>query len=360
MLPLRHAPVPVVVALVVSVSPARAQSAKQLYERACAACHGSDGRGGPSVASAYPIVPPDFTDCSFASREPDADWFAVSHDGGPARGFDRLMPAFGDALPDREIELILDHVRRFCRDRAWPRGELNLPRAQVTGKAFPEDEAALRVIADGDRVTTRLVYARRVGPVWQLELGVPIVFAEEMPGNWTGGVGDISVSAKRVLAHSLRRGAITSAALEMITPNGDTTRGLGGGALLFQPNLTHGQLLTADAFVQLQVGGAIPYDRDRADALFARGALGYSIEPRPRGRVFTPIVEIVAARQLASDATTELDVVPQLQVTLNRRQHVQASLGVRVPVDEHRAERPTQLLAYIIWDWFDGGLLEGW
>jgi hypothetical protein len=34
-------------------------------------------------------------------------------------------------------------VRTFCASDAWPRGELNLPRALVTEKAFPEDEAVL-------------------------------------------------------------------------------------------------------------------------------------------------------------------------------------------------------------------------
>ena len=45
---------------------------RQVYESACAACHGSDGRGGTAATSAYPLVPPDFTDCSFATASPTA------------------------------------------------------------------------------------------------------------------------------------------------------------------------------------------------------------------------------------------------------------------------------------------------
>ena len=56
----------------------------------------------------------------------------MSHAGGPARGFDRLMPAFGEALGHEDLERALAHVRAFCTDAAWPRGELNLPHAVRT------------------------------------------------------------------------------------------------------------------------------------------------------------------------------------------------------------------------------------
>jgi hypothetical protein len=46
-------------------------------------------------------------------------------------------------------------------------------------------------------------------------------------------------------------------------------------------------------------------------------------------------------------------------VTLSRRQHIMASFGVRVPAN-NRAGRPVQVMFYLLWDWFDGGLREGW
>src|SRR5690606_13839418 len=67
-----------------------ARSGQEVYETICIACHGPDGRGGTEMAKTIPL--PDFTDCSFASREPDDDWLAVAHYGGPARGFSPLMP----------------------------------------------------------------------------------------------------------------------------------------------------------------------------------------------------------------------------------------------------------------------------
>jgi hypothetical protein len=48
-----------------------------------------------------------------------------------------------------------------------------------------------------------------------------------------------------------------------------------------------------------------------------------------------------------------------MQVTLSRRQHIMISGGVRLPVNE-RGERRAQVVAYFLWDWFDGGLFEGW
>ena len=59
---------------------------------------------------------PDFTDCSFASREPDSDFAAVIHGGGPSRGFNVLMPVWGAVLSQAEIARVLSHLRSFCSD----------------------------------------------------------------------------------------------------------------------------------------------------------------------------------------------------------------------------------------------------
>jgi hypothetical protein len=48
-----------------------------------------------------------------------------------------------------------------------------------------------------------------------------------------------------------------------------------------------------------------------------------------------------------------------MQVTLNRRQHVMLNLGVRLPLT-NADRRNTLILAYLLWDWFDGGFLAGW
>jgi hypothetical protein len=229
-----------------------------MYEAACAACHGSDGRGTPALASEYPRVPPDFSDCSFATREPAADWVAVSHAGGPARAFSRLMPAFSEALSRGDLELAVSHARSFCSNDAWPRGELNLPRALVTTKAFPEDEAVLTVIADGGTVTNKFVYEQRIGPRNQYEVIVPLAFSERAPGDWTGGgrsgvrvqtCGRPQSEARQHLQCGRRAGRPDW------QHRAEHRRGNDGrGAFV-----AFGQRCRGASFFQAQVGGSVPF-----------------------------------------------------------------------------------------------------
>ena len=94
------------------------QSGRELYNGACAACHASDGTGNPISTVGFDVSLPDFTDCRFASREPDGDWLAVVHQGGPVRVFDRMMPAFGEVLTEGEILSAISHIRTFCEDKS--------------------------------------------------------------------------------------------------------------------------------------------------------------------------------------------------------------------------------------------------
>lgn len=116
------------------------RTGEDIYRSACITCHGPDGKGSPRTVVGFDVDLPDFTDCAFASAEADLDWYSVVHEGSPIRGLGHHMPAFGDALSKDDIELAVSHVRTFCRDSAWPRGDLNLPRALFTEKAFPENE----------------------------------------------------------------------------------------------------------------------------------------------------------------------------------------------------------------------------
>jgi hypothetical protein len=59
------------------------------------------------------------------------------------------------------------------------------------------------------------------------------------------------------------------------------------------------------------------------------------------------------------NAKTNWDVLPQMQVTISKRQHIRANLGVRIPVN-NTAGRQVQVMFYLLWDWFDGRLNEGW
>jgi hypothetical protein len=97
-----------------------------------------------------------------------------------------------------------------------------------------------------------------------------------------------------------------------------------------------------------------------SNAAFWRTAIGKTVSAdKGLGRAWTPMVEFLADRDFKTGAATKWDVLPQFQVTLSRRQHIRADIGVRVPVNQ-TAGRSTQLVFYLLWDSFDGGLREGW
>jgi mono/diheme cytochrome c family protein len=341
-------------------------SGKEVFEAACIACHGPDGKGMPETTLGFlpPNTFPDFTDCSSTSREPDGDWKSIIYGGGPARGFSEIMPSFAEALTSEQIDQVVRYLRGFCRDGSWPRGDLNLPRALITEKAFPEDETVMTttINAEGPAgVTNQIVYERRFGALNQVEVAVPFGLQHQDSPSWHGGVGDIALGYKRALFHSIASGSIFSVSGEVALPTGDKSQDLGSGVTVFESFASYGQILPSDGFLQFQGGVEVPtHSDDASKAVFWRADLGKTFtEDGGRGRAWSPMVELLADRELATGEQVNWDLLPQLQVTLNKRQHIQASLGVRIPVN-HTAGRSTQVMFYLLWDWFDGGLRDGW
>jgi hypothetical protein len=287
---------------------------------------------------------------------------AVAHRGGPARAFSAAMPAFGASLSREEIAAILLHVRSFCAATRWPRGELNLPRPLFTEKAFPEDEAVVTGLFDleGDgEVVSELLFEKRLGARSQLELAVELRAREQPDGPWLGGGGDVAVGAKHALYADAERGSIASVGLEAWLPTGSEERGLGRGSVVLEPYLAWGQLLPWDAFLQLQALAELPTERGLADEVQLRAALGRTFTPRPFGAAISPMLELIAVWSLRGSASFDLDAAPQVQVPLSRRQHVRLNVGARVPLTRPGV-RDARVGAYLLWDWYDGGLLDGW
>lgn len=346
-------------------------SGQELYLKACARCHGTDGRGETQSLVGFDVPLPDFTDCDFVSREADGDWLAIASLGGPIRGFSEIMPAFGKALSEEDLLKIIRYIRSFCANNNWPRGELNLPRALVTEKAFPEDEAILTWGADGDFETWwgKMIYEQRFGAKNQWELIFPFAWQEMYLSSlgdnapqkdWRASLGDFALAIKRVLFHHLPRGYILSLGGEVVFPTGDDELGMGKGTFVIEPFLAYGQLLPAEFFLQSQVGFEFPLKQDRAEnELFFRLAIGRSFNASLGSRTWSPMIEILGKKELVSGEELILDLLPEVQVTLNQRQHVMLNFGVRFPLTQTRG-RDTQFLVYILWDWFDGGLFEGW
>jgi hypothetical protein len=113
--------------------------------------------------------------------------------------------------------------------------------------------------------------------------------------------------------------------------------------------------------VQFQLGTDQPSSTDEAPrTIFWRVAAGRSFRQEGGlGRLWSPMIEVVSDRDLVQGAAANVDVVPQFQVTLNRRQHVRVNVGLQIPATNIDG-RPRQLVCYFLWDWFDGGLLDGW
>ena len=130
---------------------------------------------------------------------------------------------------------------------------------------------------------------------------------------------------------------------------------------MFEPFLALGQEWPGNLFLHMQTGAEIPAkDTSGVESEgFVRTALGRSLVWGDFGRSFTPMVEAVVFRELKGGVPTSLDLVPQVQISLSRRQHVLASLGASFPT-ANREGRSPQAMFYVLWDWFDGGLFEAW
>ncbi len=341
------------------------KNGERIYKSGCITCHGASGTGAPQTLTEFkrPDTFPDFTRCGQTTPEPNSAWKDVIVHGGPSRGFSEIMPAFGELLTSDQIDDVIAYLRSLCRNNHWARGELNLPRALITEKAFPEDEEVISTAintrgAPGN--TTDIIHEQRFGVHNQIEVDVPIQF-QDQSHTWYGGVGDATLGVKREMFSSLRTGSILSLFGGVIVPSGNRSRGFGTGTTTFETFAAFDQLFPTNTFVQLQVGADLPRHTDIApQTVYWRAALGQSFAgDHGLGRLWSPMVEFVADRDLVDGARTNWNVVPEMQVTISRRQHIRANLGFSQPFTNTRG-RQSQVVFYVLWDWADGKLTRGW
>src|SRR5215471_2138354 len=337
---------------------------QQIYEAACIGCHGPGGKGQPESTLGFEKPPqfPDFSDCNGSTREDTFDWRATIHEGGPGRGWSDIMPSFSEALTLEQIEKVMQYLRTLCSESVWPLGEMNLPRALATEKAFPEDEWVLTsaVNANGNgSVDGELIYERRFGARNQLEFAAPYGFLQRENKSWIGGIGDLVFGYKRVMFSS--GNSIFSLQGEVSLPTGNRLRDLGSGVTRFGTFAAFGQRLPGLSFLQIQTGADLPVNTEKApQVVFFHAAVGKTLaQNHGFGRIWSPMLEFLLDRDLITGARTNWDLLPEVQISLNKRHHVRANFGVRTPVN-NTLGRSTQLMFYVLWDWFDGGLLEGW
>lgn len=315
-----------------------------------------------------PSTFPDFGDCRSTAPEYTRDWRAIITNGGRARGFSEIMPAFGDALTAEQIDAVIRYLRSLCADPSWAPGELNPPRAQVTEKAFPEDEAVLTSEIDATRVpgfTNTFTYEWQFSARNELEAELPLDLARADDAAVEAGIGDIVAGVKHVLFFDLDpsggTGSILSVQGEVVLPTGSPSRDLGTGELALGSFVAYDLFLPANMYLQIQAGGQVPrHVVPTSRNVYVNTALGTSFASAGGlGRLWSPMVEFIVNRDLQPGAVTDLDVIPQIEVSLSARQHVSANLGLRIAVNDKK-QRSNEVMLYVLWDTLDGSLLSGW
>jgi hypothetical protein len=206
-------------------------------------------------------------------------------------------------------------------------------------------------------VETRVEYERRLGARSEIELEVPFNVHDAF-GRWQRGLGDIEVGVSHVVLHRPRAGAIVAAGAAMTFPTGKETLGLGNRLTVFEPAALYSQVLPADAFLHAQFGADVPLNLPASDEIYWRAAVGKTLTEGRWGRAWSPMIELLAMRELEFAAPVRWEVVPQLQITLSRRQHISVNGGVRVPLNLPRSRASG--VFYLLWDWVDGGAFDGW
>jgi mono/diheme cytochrome c family protein len=334
-----------------------------IFKNNCATCHGADGKGSPRSVIGFDAPLPDFTDCSTNTVEPFGDWNSVVHRGGPIRGLDHHMPAFGDALSDAQIESVVKYLWSLCDNPAWPRGDLNFPRAFFTEKAFPESEFiwTTGITGSGSKsVGNVLQYEHRIRQRSQYEVSVPLNLEQTGQGqSWSRGLGDVEFALRRAFYANLDKTLIIAAGGAVTLPTGKEELGLGDGVTIWEPFAMFGKGIGANGFIQMHAGIELPSNTDKKPReTFLRGVYGYTYAvDHGFGRAWTPMAEVVTAREFGGDV--EMDIIPQMQVSLSKLQHILLDVGVSIPATERQGRHP-QFLAYFLWDWFDGGLFQYW
>jgi len=321
----------------------------EMWTEWCARCHALDG-SGKMQEPPITVEPLDFTDCTVASAEPDADWqLAITH-GGPAVGLSSEMPAFGDTLNADQVQGFVEHIRGFCEEPGWPHGNMNFPRPIFTEKAFPENEfIVLPVMSHRSELgVTRndvdlvALYERRLGRRGMWEVAVPLSH-RSTGGASRGGIGDIELAYKHVLSADAARTRILSAGIEVALPTGSEARGLGKGTPVFEPYLAAGTVV-GDTYLQAQTKVELPVDGAQASRAFVYNLYaGRDTSASPD--TWTLGIEL-------NGENGELALTPQVRKGLTKTGALGAAFGVRVPLNERR-EQGTRVVGYLLWEYLD-------
>jgi len=322
----------------------------RIYEGNCAVCHGQTGRPDPGnpVVEALGVMPADFSDPLFNSREPASDWEMVIKYGGHAMGLAEQMPAQGGALTDAQITAVTTYIKSMVDTSDFPPGEMNLMLPTRVKKAFPEDEVVYKgrfTNQDGEDAYKNVVeFEKRIG-----KRGQAIV---ELVHESEGTVSELSeaeIGYKHVLSSSMRH-VLSGAAVYAIPVEAS-----GDGEL--QTYLAHGMEISPAWTLQSSLRLKFPVGKASDGEAELAGILHYVHSPWPR-RVF-PALELTATQPFRSrNGDLEWTALPQVRVGLTRGGHVAVNLGVELPLSDQSWDH--RLYVTLLWDFADGGFFAGW
>ena len=245
------------------------------------------------------------------------------------------MPAFGEAATPQQIRAVVSYARSLCGETGWPPGELNLPRAFLVEKAYPENE----VVLTSHGREQQAIYERRVGKRWQLEAALRTVLDSlDQP------FGGSTAAAKYNAWYDAERRALASVGLEATPPLGRADR------WEIEPFFAFGWAPGDVVVIQGQVVASLEEGEGLTAWSYRVGA------GRQIGRV-VPMLELEWAVPVGSDRT--LSFYPQCWVQLSRLGHVAASLGAELPAVGLEPRHP-RLIAFVLWDYGDAPLFRGW
>tara|TARA_R110000782_G_scaffold191602_2_gene281414 strand:+ start:4041 stop:5153 length:1113 start_codon:yes stop_codon:yes gene_type:complete len=341
-------------------------SGKEVFQNNCAACHGEVGNPDPEnpMFKESGILPANFTDALFSSREPAKDWFLVVKEGGAAKGFSKIMPAFKEILSDLQIEKVINYIKTLAGEHLYPSGDMNFILPIRTKKAFPEDEVVwkLRFQDDAnnsshDQIRNVIEIEKRIFKNTQLSLELSHKIDDGID-NSHGNFYQIEPGIKQVVYQDPIKQFITSvgALLAIKTEESNSSDE-------FIPYIAIAKRLTKTLTMQGTARSTLPFENFSDGDVEISSVVHWSSSLWPRS--IKPGLELVASFPIERETGTsrksfsQVSLIPQAQVGLNKRGHIMLNIGAEIPLnDTHRYDY--RGYAYLVWDFADGGLFDGW
>ena len=323
---------------------------RKVYDAYCVSCHGAGGQLDVSspVIQGLGVIPADFSDPLFNSREPAGDWEMVIKYGGHALGLAEQMPAQGQVLSDEQITDVTAYLKSVVDTAGFPPGEMNLFLAVRTKKAFPEDEVVYvgrYTDQEGDTAFKQVLeIEKRFGKAGQgiLEL------VHEREGS-VSELAEAEIGYKQALLFDTTH--ILSAAAVVAIP----VEAEGDGE--FQTYLAYGRELSPSWIFQSSLRLKFPFEGASDGEAELAGIVHWVHSPWAR-RVF-PALEVVATNPFRSaNGDLEWTAMPQVRIGLTRGGHVALNLGVEFPLSDQTWDRRYYMT--LLWDFADGSFFQGW